>query len=416
MKARLISSLAAAGVLALVVSCSQDENRSISAPTEALRGKTPTPTCSFSTTNNDGKLYFLDQKDSVFAFIDAMQAAYRTSPTSAATISAGMTVLRRLGTAAQQGVNKVKGTAAQGNTFANDVLLCMGVASIDFTDALGPTGLFAVRDNSTSYAVVSHKFNTDGTPASGAPLYGAEPSSGNWPVAQKTLFYGHLVPDSVLAKEAASGVLFDLKTLPADLTFAPEILAGVCDVRDETARILHLHGTAATILPPAGVPNFCTNPPPFTASRSGFGSMMDLAASWFTPKSLFAAPAFGGGGGLVSGLSEIGPVTFTPVVSFSTPPKDSKLSAKNPQFKDTVTVTVLSANKNPLKHVLVTLKVVGNSGSFTNPPLGSDPAYTNEKGVVQFPNLYIDKAGGYTITATSEVGGSASAFFNISGR
>src|SRR5690349_19996386 len=129
-----------------------------------------------------------------------MQAAYRTSSTSAATTAAGMNVLRRLGSAAQQGVVKVKGTSAQGYTYANDVLLCMGVASIDFTDALGPTGLFAVRDSFTATAVVAHKFGTDGAPASGAPLYGAEPTGAKWPVAQKTLFYGHLVPDSVLAK------------------------------------------------------------------------------------------------------------------------------------------------------------------------------------------------------------------------
>jgi hypothetical protein len=416
MKARIISSLAAAGVLALVVSCSQDENRGISAPTEALRAKTPAPTCSFSTTNNDGKLYFANQKDPVFALLDTMQTSVRVNGTSsAATQLAGMKVLGRLGTAAQNGVNMVKGSATQGNTFANDVLVCMGLAAIDFTDALGPTGLFAVRDNSTAYAVVSHKFDSTGAPVTGAPLYGAEPTGTTWPLSQKTLFYGHLVPDSVLAKEAASGVLFDLKTLPANLTFAPEIRAGVCDVADETARILHLHGTDATILPPAGAPGFCTSQPPLDAYRSGFSSMMELAASWFTPKSLFAAPAFGGGGGLVSGLSEIGPVTFTPVVSFSTPPKDSKLSAR-PQFRPPVTVTVLSTKNNPLKHVLVTLTVVGNSGSFTNPPAGSTPAYTDENGIVSFPDLYIDKAGGYTITATSDVGGSASAFFNISGR
>ena len=415
MKARIISSLAAAGVLALVVSCSQDENRGISAPTEALRAKNPAPTCSFSTTTNDGKAYFLNQKDTVFTLIDAMQTAARLYGTSAAeTKLAGMNVLARLGTAARNGVNQVQGTPAQGNTFANDVLLCMNTAAIDFTDALGPTGLFAVRDNSTAYAVVSNKFGTDGKPATGAPAYGAEPQSGNWPLAQKTLFYGHLVPDSVLAQESASGVLFDLKTLPANLTFVPEIRAGVCDVSDATARILHLHGSDATILPPAGVPDFCTTQPPLDAYRSGFSSMMELAASWFSPKSLFAAPAFGGGGGLVSGLSEIGPVTFTPVVSFAVAPKNTKLSAR-PQFTPTVKVTVLSTHGNPFKKVLVTLNVVGNSGSFTNPPVGST-AYTDENGIALFPDLYIDKAGGYTVTATSEVGGSASATFNISGR
>jgi hypothetical protein len=273
-----------------------------------------------------------------------------------------------------------------------------------------------VRDNSTAYAVVAHKLDSLGTPLSGAPLYGAEPSTGNWPLAQKTLFYGFLETTATsLANEAPSGAVFDLKTMPANLTFSPDIRVGVCEMGDGTARILHLHDADATILPPTGAPSFCASPPPLSAYRSGFGSMMELAASLFTPKSLFAAPSFGGGGGLVTGLSEIGPVTYTPVVSFSTPPKDSKLSA-SPQFKDPVTVTVLTTHNNPLKHVLVTLTIVGNSGSFTNPPVGSAPDYTDENGIVSFPNLYIDKAGGYTITATSEVGGSASVFFNISGR
>jgi hypothetical protein len=416
MNARIISSVAAGGVLALVVSCSQDQSRGVPVPTEASYGKSTTPTCSFSTANNDAKAYFLAQKDGVYALLDAMQEAYRIGGASAAaTKLAGMNVLARLGTAAQNGTNQVKGTPTQGNTFANDVLLCMGVAAIDFTAALGPTGLFAVRDNSTAYAVVAHKFGTDGKPLSGAPLYGAEPSTGNWPLAQKTLFHGFLETTATsLADETPSGVVFDLKTLPADLTFAPEIRAGVCDVADATARILHLHGAAATILPPAGSPGFCTVQPPLTVSRSGFRSMMEVATSWFTPQPLFAMPTFGGGGGLVTGLSEIGPVTYTSVVSFTVPPTNTSLSA-SPQFPNTVTVTDTTANGNPFKHVLITLTVVGNSGSFTNPPVGST-AYTNDFGIATFPTLFIDKAGGYTVTATSEVGGSAQATFQISGQ
>src|SRR5678815_2412622 len=152
MKARIISSVAAAGVLALVVSCSQDQSTVTSvSPTGASYARVPAPTCSFSTTTNDGKTYFLDQKDAVFALLDAMQTASRTYGTSSAQNQlAGMNVLARLGTAAQNGVNQVKGTPALGNTFANDVLLCMGVAAIDFTQSLGATGLFAVRDNSTA--------------------------------------------------------------------------------------------------------------------------------------------------------------------------------------------------------------------------------------------------------------------------
>jgi hypothetical protein len=418
MKARIITSAAAAGVLALVVSCSQDQTRGISSPTEASYGKPPAaPTCSFSTANYDARAYFLNQKDDVFALLDAMQTAYRLSPTSADTKLAGMNVLARLGTAAQNGANQVLGTAAQGNKFANDVLLCMNTAAIDFTDALGPTGLFAVRDGTAAHAqaVVAHKWDADNKPITGAPLYGAEPNGGNWPVSQKVLFYGKLeTTATTLADEAPAGVVFDLKTLPAD-PFTAEFRVGVCEVSDDNARTLHLHEGTAVVLPPLdAAPTFCTTQPPLDASRSGFGSMLELATSWFTPRPLFAMPLLKGGGGLVSGLSEIGPVTYTSIVSFTTPPKNTKLSA-SPQFKDVVTVTDTTANGNPLKGVLITLVVVGNAGSFTNPPQGST-ATTNEFGIAVFPNLYIDKAGGYTVTATSEVGGSASATFNISGR
>src|SRR5687768_5410655 len=282
MKARVITSFAAAGVLALVVSCSQDQTSVAPLPTEAslAKGGPGAPSCSFSTANNDAKAYFLDQRDPVYALLDAMQEAHRSGGASAAaTKLAGMNVLARLGTAAQNGKNQVKGTASQGNTFANDVLLCMGVAAIDFTDELGPTGLFAVRDNSTGTAVVAHKWNADGYPITGAPLYGAEPTGATWPLAQKTLFYGHqLTTATSLADEAPSGAVFELTTLPANLVFAPQIRTGVCDVLDETARILHSHSGDAVILPPAGVPSFCASPPPLTASRSGFSSLMQVAA------------------------------------------------------------------------------------------------------------------------------------------
>ena len=416
MKSRVITSFAAAGVLALVVSCSQEQTTMAPLPTEAslAKGGPAAQTCSFSTANNDARDYFLDQKDAVFVLLDEMQAAYRTGGASAAaTKLAGMKVLARLGTAAQNGKNQVKGTPAQGSLFANDVLRCMGESAIDFTDELGPTGLFAVRDNSTATAVVAHKWDADGYPTTGAPLYGAEPTGTAWPLSQKTLFYGYqLTTATSLADEAPSGAVFELTTLPANLVFAPQIRTGVCDVIDESARILHSHGNDAVILPPAGVPTFCTSPPPLTASRSGFSSMMQVAAKWFTPQPLFAAPLYGGGGGLVSGLSEIGPVTYTSVVSFSNPPRDIKLS-KQPQ-SPAIAVIDTTTNGNPLKGVVITLSVVGNSGSFTNPPQGYQ-ATTNDDGIATFSNLVIDKSGGYTITATSEVGGSATATFNITG-
>jgi hypothetical protein len=415
MNSRVIVGLALTGVVALV-SCSQDRTPQASLPTEALYGKGgSTSSCSFSNASRDAKAYLIAQKGALYDALDVMQEAYRTGGAAGAT-APGMNVLALLGTAANNGANQVKGTPAQGNLFANDVIACMaGFPPTDFTEALGATGLFAVRDGTVGYAVVAHHFGTDGKPTTGAPLYGAEPTGATWPLAQKTLFYGHVLTTTTIADETPAGTVFELTTWPANLTFVPEIRTGVCTVGDATARILHAHaGDPAVILPPAGLPSFCTNPPPLWASRSGFGSVMDLAASWFTPRPLYAAmPAFDdGGGGLVSGLSEIGPVIYTSVVSYTVAPQNTTVSA-NPQFTPTVAVLDTTSNGNPLKGVTITLNVVGNNGSFN---ITGNVAVTDASGVATFPNLHIDKAGGYTVTAVSEVGGSAVANFQINGQ
>jgi hypothetical protein len=410
MNGRILPAIALTGALVLAA-CSQDQGTTASVPTEASLAKVTVPTCSFSTANNDARTYFTSNKDAVFARIDAMQTAYKANDAAGAT-SAGFDVLARVESALSEGA--VKGSAAQGSKFVNDVFLCMQVTGytdpMDFSDALGPNGLFAVRDGSTNAAVTSHLLGN------GAPAYGAEPSTGNWPVAGKTLFYGVKLGFSSLANEPEAGVLFELSTLPSGLTFSPEIRTGVCTIDDDNARILHLHaGDPAVILPPTDALSFCpTTSTSRTPAFSGF-AFLSRAAEWLAPAPLHAATMApvrsGGGAGLVSGLSEIGPVSFVSVVSFSVPPQTTRLSA-NPQFVPTVTVVDTTSHGNPIKGVLITLTVVGNNGSYT---ITGNTATTNSSGVATFPDLHIDKAGGYTVTATSEVGGTATAGFNISG-
>jgi hypothetical protein len=171
MKARIATSLAAAGVLALVVSCSQDQSRGISIPTEASYGKTPPPpTCSFSTANQDARAYFSNTKDPVFALLDIQATAYKGGA-SAAT-SAGLDVLGRLGVATDSGLVSATATTALGSKFSNDVLLCTSLTSGgDFSRALGDSGLFAVRAVGDLAAVLSRHVDD------GVPLYGAEPTT-----------------------------------------------------------------------------------------------------------------------------------------------------------------------------------------------------------------------------------------------
>ena len=407
MNTRVLTGLALTGVIVLA-SCTQDQSPTTAAPREASFARAAT--CSFSTANFDARAYFALNKDPVFALLDIMKTAYTAGGAAGAT-SAGFDVLARLGVAADAGSTLVKGTPALGNTFANDVLLCMGGPVIDLTNALGPAGLFAVRNGSEATPVISRLI------VSGAPAFGAEPSTGNWPITGKVLFHAYRLLATSFANETPAGTVFDLKTYPENLTFTPEIKTGVCVLTDANGRILHKHGLdPAVILPPAGTLSFCPTSSNSAASTSMFAWAASQATSWLAPQPAYAStammPVGGGGAGLVGGLSEIGPVSYVSVVTFTVPPANTSVSA-NPQFVPTITVQNATANGNALKGAVITLTVVGNNGSFN---ISGNIATTDASGIATFPSLHIDKAGGYTLTATSELGGSAQAIFQINGQ
>ena len=156
---------------------------------------------------------------------------------------------------------------------------------------------------------------------------------------------------------------------------------------------------------------------------------MQMLAGLFEPKPLYAF-AFGGGGtGLVGGLSEIGPVIFTDSLAFQGNIPNAAVSDTilafdgNPttsQFKPVITVKAVSREgKVALAGVRLTLAIYNNSGSWVPAPLSMSTAYTDASGIATFPDYYIDKAGGYQVTVTSEFGPASSVvsnLFNISGQ
>ena len=151
-------------------------------------------------------------------------------------------------------------------------------------------------------------------------------------------------------------------------------------------------------------------------STSRFALAARQLFDWLAPRpaqaSSLAMPAFSaGGGGLVSGLSEIGPVSFTSTVTFDVPPTNTSRSG-NPQFRPIVTVRNVTTNGNPIQGALITISVKVNHGSFK---ITGNTAMTNSAGIATFPALRIDKPGGYTAVATSDVGASAEATFQING-
>ena len=411
MKTRLTAGLALTGA-AILASCAQDQPSSRLLPTQASLSVAPAA-CSFPAIYAAADSYFSQSNDPVYQLVITMEHAHISGGAAAAT-SPGFDVLARLGVAADLG-SPVKGTPAQGSTFANAVLACMSVATyhavIDFAPALGPSGLFAVRSEGTGAPVVSRLV------VDGAPSFGAEPSTGNWPITGKVLFYGVKLSVETLASETPAGDVFELTTLPSGLTFDPAIKAGVCEVSDPNAQILHKHaGDPSVILPPAGLPSFCPAPIGSLQPTSSFALAARRVFDWLAPRpaqaSSLAMPTLSrGGGGLVSGLSEIGPVSFISTVAFDVPPRNSSRSA-NPQFRPIVTVRNVTTNGNPIQGALITISVKVNHGSFK---ITGNTAMTNSAGIATFPALRIDKPGGYTAVATSDVGGSAEATFQING-
>jgi hypothetical protein len=433
---------AIAGVFGLV-SCMQDTTSPPAAPTSPQFGRGRTVgSCAITTTVNDAKAYFSDSRDPVFALLDTLTTESGVS--AAAATPVGFRVLSRLATVANTAYGSgslAKGDAAAGSKFANDVLACMSVAGysadspVPFEGALSATGLFAVRSDTKLPAVISR-----GTDSDGEPLFGAERSeSDGWHASLggvaysgDILFYGsQLASSPTFDGEDTASVTYDLSTLPTPLAFTKSITVngksvtvgtlrtGVCDVSSTSAQILHDHG-GASILPQAGDPAFCLSPPPLTIGMklSPFARVAATAksvANYFLPQPLMAR--VGGGSALVSGLSHLGAVKFTvdpnSGVIFSTQPASGKLNG-NPQFKNPIAVKVQSANGTALGGVKVSLSVVGNSGSFT-PPADS-VRFTGANGIATFPDFFLDKAGGYTVTAKTDYGSALSVLFNLTGK
>jgi hypothetical protein len=409
----------------------EDNAPSTLAPTEASRLTVP-GTCvknTFSVIENDAKAYFSSTTDPVFAKINAMASAWKSGGTTGAT-APGFAILRQVGIAI--GTARVKGTPTDGDKLVNDVFTCMNVSGysypISFVGALDADGLFSVRNGAAAdaqFAVVSRGFEGTTALPTTIPKYGAEKSNTTLPwhaTAGEMLFYGRLVATSVVTGEANAGYAFELSTLPSGLDFsANPIKAGVCTIA-AGGKILKDHdgvagNSAAAILPNPGTPAFCATPPAvLLTERSSFGDAMRRVASLFSPQPLYA---FGvGGSALVRDLSFLGAVTYTDSLEFVANIPNANVSNHSTQF-GTPGIQVRAftrATHTPLFGVPIQLDVIGNKGSFIDH--NKVQATVGPNGIATFTSYFIDKAGGYTITATSAETGKkvTSNLFNINGQ
>jgi hypothetical protein len=201
--------------------------------------------------------------------------------------------------------------------------------------------------------------------------------------------------------------------VPTPITFAPAIAGGMCQTTATNSQLQSVNA----ILAPVTL-GFCSGITQSAYEAPGlFAMARRAAASLFTPAPLFAG--VGGTGGLLSGLSPKGAVTFAPAatgLSFVQQPTDTKRSLR-PQFAAPVSVLVTTANGTSVGGVLVTITAVNNKGSWT--PF-NNTAVTGSNGIAVFPDLYFDKSGGYNLIASGVVFGlptksATSTRINISG-
>jgi len=298
-------------------------------------------------------------------------------------------------------------------------------SDLDIITAMGSGGLFEVPAGSTP---VYSRGET--------PFWGAQPETGaTWASStnKRFLLYGFKIQydknvggvlDPVL-NTATSLNGFDYKTLPVIGTtttslaaFNPPVTIGACDLAaPSSARIYH---NGAVL---AGKTLACPSPAPVLASMDatvgGFASVAWLARKAlgaFTPQPLNATALVVGIGGGRGELSPTAAVVASISATFQSQPTNGFVNKVIPGTSGPVSVLVKSDKGYLYNKIQVTISVANNSG--TNVVPSGAVATTGADGIATFPDLMVNKAGGYTLTATTSLdaglgGSKVSALFNV---
>lgn len=377
--------------------------------------------CSFTTVSKTANGYFASRTDPVFTMISAVQTAAKTDIASAT--AASWPILRRV---ADVRLTSTVGSAAAGKTFLTALLACTNLNgdATDFlahADSVLASGMLAVRtggDTKPAAAMLNDK--STGVRSFAEPTWGVEPIGGSWPVASVTgttsyLAYGYPIKVPLTDVTAATAINtngtgsyngFELGTLPASQD-KETLRVGICKAAGDLTsrnRLIHDGSIQGVNENPASL---CLLSGP-TADAGPYLSMRGIGgylASLFSPGSLYAQDGVGFIGGHVSDWS---PFTSATLTSSNVVLTFSKISGAHvDQFVPPFTVTV-KVGTRVIPGVDVTLTLANNSGL----PAGAEftagsklTVRTLADGIAKFDSVAFHKAGGYTITATGNIGG-----------
>jgi len=435
--------LVPAAVGLLLAACVGD--RDTTAPKSASNAASftqaaPPVTCDFTAMKQDASHFFSASNDAVFGMISNMKTTRQSSGAAAATpmgfnIFAEISKARLTSRQTLSPASAFDAAEIAGGQLVADVALCTNLGTIDATTAATAlrSGVFEVRGSAvdpTGPALakpeVFPRWGVEPTPTPTRP-----PTATPWPIIAGTpryLIYG--VPGaaaSTLGGEplAVDGFVgFDVSSFPATLP-KTGLLVGIC-VKTTDAdgnavnRLIHTGDIVSE-----AAPSFCGAPIASLSTSAWFASVANRVTSVFAPALLHAQDgdtrdylSFTGGGPSSWSPMAWGKIKGASVgLSFTTQPKNGFDNAPLATF------VVHSATPNhPLAGTSVTITVFSNNGVPAGAFVSGDfTVAANANGDATFTNVTVNKAGGYTLTATATYGGvptgsAISAKFNIKNR
>jgi hypothetical protein len=315
--------------------------------------------------------------------------------------------------------------AVDGSAFVNAVLSCQEVGTIaspiDFTGALGSNGAFEVRGGAATDKAAA--VSADGAWGLEPPLdlSGTAPVRLTWdqitnlptpfnpassPVNKRFLAYGSLITDpdflAEYTKEVLVSSIFDWSTIPT-ATFSPGAVVGTCLTDEEDQQYLIQHHADADDgeIIPSATPSFC--PASLTRSRAGALGAFAFARrvlDFFRPQPLLAVALGtrppGGSVGALSPNAAVNPGQI--LLAFASKDIDDGRTGQVIKAEgNVISVKVTPAGQTNMNGVLVRLIATTNLGATV---VATGNEAKTEDGVATFPNLKINKAGGYRLIAT----------------
>jgi hypothetical protein len=229
--------------------------------------------------------------------------------------------------------------------------------------------------------------------------------------AKRFLIYGYRLTD-FLTNDPQVGSAFEVSTIPTiasgSLILGSPLTVGECEVDvTNTLRVQHLSSILMdTDLGCAGAPAFASASGALRARSSAPLRFAQRALDFFTPRPLNAAMIIGSVGGAGSVLSPFAVVDMQSVQFIVLSPVASGVTSQPLAGVNgsPVQVKVQTLGGTPLDGATVTLGIAGNSSSIayfrdgSAAPSTTVSRTTANGGIATFDNVYLTKAGGYTLS------------------